>query len=142
MSINNQGMNWIRQDKRLAIYLRDGLACAYCSHSVEDGARLTLDHVDAYANGGKHHETNLVTACERCNWGKNDRPMDDWVIAVCEYINHGMTPDSIMEHIDATTHKPLHEFRQQAKAMIEARGSAARVIRRMRRDAKRGRVMQ
>jgi len=38
-----QGMNWIRKEKRLAIYLRDGLACGYCGQSIEDGAKLTLD---------------------------------------------------------------------------------------------------
>jgi 5-methylcytosine-specific restriction endonuclease McrA len=40
-----QGMNWIRQEKRLAIYLRDGLACGYCGDSVENGAKLSLDHL-------------------------------------------------------------------------------------------------
>ncbi|KKK72946.1 hypothetical protein LCGC14_2898780, partial [marine sediment metagenome] len=36
----NQGMNWIRPEKRLAIYLRDGLACCYCGATVEDGTKL------------------------------------------------------------------------------------------------------
>ena len=40
-----QGMNWIRQDKRLAIYLRDGLACAWCGNGVENGAKLPLEGV-------------------------------------------------------------------------------------------------
>lgn len=142
MSINNQGMNWIRQDKRLAIYMRDGLACAYCGHSIEAGASLTLDHVNAYANGGKHHETNLVTACERCNWTKNDRPLDEWLVAVSEYVDHGLTPDQIGSHIQATTAKPLKQYRDEAKAMIASRGSAARVIRKLRRDASKARARQ
>ena len=40
-----QGMNWLRPEKRLAIYIRDGLACAYCGEGIEDGATLTLDHL-------------------------------------------------------------------------------------------------
>ena len=51
-----QGMNWIRQDKRLAIYLRDGLACAYCGHSVESGASLSLDHLKPASKDGCNHE--------------------------------------------------------------------------------------
>ena len=34
------GSKWIRPDKRLAIYLRDGLACAWCGHALEDGERV------------------------------------------------------------------------------------------------------
>lgn len=33
---NWQGMNWIRQEKRYAIYLRDGLACVWCKATIED----------------------------------------------------------------------------------------------------------
>lgn len=135
MSINNQGMNWIRQDKRLAIYLRDGLACAYCGQSLEAGARLTLDHVRAFVLGGRHHESNLVTACEHCNLSKNDRQLDDWLVAVSEYVNHGLTAEQIGAHVKATTRKSLKAYRLKAKQLIASRGSAARVIRKLRRDA-------
>ena len=39
--MNRYGRNWIRPEKRRALYLRDGLACVYCGDSLEDGARLT-----------------------------------------------------------------------------------------------------
>ena len=39
------GGKWIRPDKRLALYLRDGMACCWCGASVEEGEHLTLDHV-------------------------------------------------------------------------------------------------
>ena len=29
------GSKWIRPEKRMAIYLRDGLACVYCGEGVE-----------------------------------------------------------------------------------------------------------
>ena len=63
------GGKWIRQDKRLAIYLRDHLACVYCGHGLEDNdtGRLTLDHVRPCSHGGSNAARNLVTACRRCN---------------------------------------------------------------------------
>ena len=60
-----QGMNWIRKEKRLAIYLRDGLACCFCGEGVEDGAKLTLDHLTPHSHGGTNGAENLATACHR-----------------------------------------------------------------------------
>lgn len=62
-----QGMNWIRKEKRLAIYLRDGLACCYCGDGVDGGAKLTLDHIVPHHHGGDNHPLNLITACHSCN---------------------------------------------------------------------------
>lgn len=40
------GGKWIRVERRLGIYLRDGLACVWCGASVEqDGVQLSLDHL-------------------------------------------------------------------------------------------------
>ena len=83
-----QGMNWIRQEKRLAIYLRDGLACAYCGDSVENGARLTLDHILPASKGGSNDDTNLITCCERCNKSRGNRSIGRWTKAVADYLNH------------------------------------------------------
>jgi 5-methylcytosine-specific restriction endonuclease McrA len=63
---NWQGMNWIRKEKRFAIYERDGLACIYCGATAED-AVLSLDHIIPVALGGTNEAINLVTACKRCN---------------------------------------------------------------------------
>ena len=62
-----QGMNWINRDRRLAIYLRDGLACSYCQRGVEDGVKLTLDHIVCRCKGGDNRNSNLVTSCHSCN---------------------------------------------------------------------------
>ena len=35
-----QGMNLVRKDLRIALYLRDGLCCVYCENAIEDGARV------------------------------------------------------------------------------------------------------
>lgn len=123
-----QGMNWIRQDKRLAIYLRDGLACAYCGHSVEDGAKLSLDHVKPNSKGGSNHESNLVTCCDRCNSSRGNRPLRTFCRAVAEYLDHGVTGGEIERHVRACTRRELKTHRAEAKEMIARRGSAARVL--------------
>jgi 5-methylcytosine-specific restriction endonuclease McrA len=64
--LKNQGMNWIRPEKRLAIYLRDGLACVYCGSGCERD-RLTLDHLTPYSKSGSNDPSNLVTCCLTCN---------------------------------------------------------------------------
>lgn len=75
---NWQGMNWIRKEKRLAIYLRDGMACCYCGASVEEGTQLTLDHLRCHVNGGGNDTTNLVTACFRCNSAKTASDVEEF----------------------------------------------------------------
>ena len=60
--IKGQGSKWIRPVKRLAIYARDGFACVFCGATMEQGARLTLDHVVPCLLGGDNKENNLVTA--------------------------------------------------------------------------------
>lgn len=123
-----QGMNWIRQEKRLAIYLRDGLACAYCGHSVENGAALTLDHVLPHSCGGSNSHDNLVTACERCNKSRGTRSLARWTAAVAAYLNHGVTADEIDAHVRQCIGRDLAAHRAEAKQMIARRGSAARVL--------------
>lgn len=65
-----QGMNWCRPSTRLAIYLRDGLACLWCGAGVEDEVVLTLDHVVPVGRGGDNRGRNLITACRECNAGR------------------------------------------------------------------------
>ena len=69
---NAHGSKWIRAAKRCAIYARDGFACIYCGDSVEEGAKLSLDHVLPRELGGTHHESNLATCCLSCNSAKQD----------------------------------------------------------------------
>lgn len=106
-SSSYQGMNWIRQEKRLAIYLRDGLACIYCGGTLEDGLTMTLDHVIPYSQGGGNGEWNLVTACLRCNSSRGDRPVEDFAQAVAAYLNHGATAEAIMARINGFRTRPL-----------------------------------
>lgn len=122
-----QGMNWIRQDKRLAIYLRDGLAM-WCGATIEDGAILTLDHVRPHSDGGSNSERNLVCACKRCNSSRGDRKAEDFAAAVAGYVNHGVDAEGILAAIASTTRKNLKPHRAEAKEMIARRGSAAKAL--------------
>jgi 5-methylcytosine-specific restriction endonuclease McrA len=71
---NKNGGKWIRPEKRLAIYLRDGFECIYCTKDlmVTKPNEITLDHVVARNNGGGNETTNLVTACNNCNSSRQD----------------------------------------------------------------------
>lgn len=123
----NQGMNWIRPEKRLAIYLRDGLACCYCGESVEDGAKLTLDHMTPHSKGGKNDASNLVTCCYRCNSSRGNRSWTKFAGAVAGYLNHGVRADDIIAHIRNTRRRVLDIA--AAKELISRRGGFAQALR-------------
>ena len=114
-------MNWIRPEKRLAIYLRDGLACCYCGESIEDGAKLTLDHIVPYSRGGGNEAQNLVTCCHRCNSARGNRPWRKFAAKVADYLDHGVQAADIVRHINATRRRKLDVA--AAKELISRRGS-------------------
>jgi len=76
-----QNGQWIRTEKRFAIYRRDRFHCVYCGADLFDapGQDITLDHVTPRELGGTNHETNLVTACRSCNCAKQDKTLRQWV---------------------------------------------------------------
>ena len=69
---------WIRPEMRRAIYHRDGYCCVYCGKGVEDGAKLTLDHVRCRNRGGNNKPGNSITSCVSCNSAKQDMTMSSW----------------------------------------------------------------
>ena len=112
------GTKWIRPEKRLALYLRDGMACAYCGATVEDGAMLTLDHVKPHSKGGDNSAGNLVTCCKRCNSSRGNRSLAAFCRGVAEYLNHGCTAEQIEAHV--------HNCRRRKPDMKAAARMAAR----------------
>jgi len=125
-----QGMNWIRQTSRLAIYLRDGLACAYCGTGVEDGAQLSLDHLKPVSKSGEkpnNKPTNLVTCCSRCNSARGNRSVRSFCKAVATYLGNDNAA-AIERHVRACSKRVLKKHRADAKALIEQRGSAAKAL--------------
>lgn len=60
---------------RFEVFKRDHFTCVYCGVRASTRDRLEIDHVRPYSRGGAHNITNFVTACQRCNAGKGDRPI-------------------------------------------------------------------
>lgn len=124
-----QGSKWITRERRLAIYLRDGMACCYCGANIEEhGITLSLDHVLPYSQGGTNNSYNLITACQKCNSSRGDRPVEEFVNAVAGYLNQGIKADVILESIAAKLNRKLDIV--EAKAIIERRGSWQEALRR------------
>jgi len=117
-----QGQKWIRNERRLAIYLRDGMACVYCGQGIEEGIRLTLDHLTPHSTSDTPDNTNenLVTACVSCNSSRGNRPLADFCAAVAGYLNHGITGSEILAHITATVARAVDMT--EAKSIIARRG--------------------
>lgn len=113
---NEHGSKWIRPEKRLAIYLRDGMACAYCGARAEDGAQLSLDHLQPRELGGTHDTTNLVTCCVSDNSARQDSSMREWFVTLRD---RGIDTSKLSARIRRATARRLDLA--AAKKMIAAR---------------------
>jgi 5-methylcytosine-specific restriction endonuclease McrA len=121
-----QGMNWCAPATRLAIYLRDALACVYCGATLETGAILTLDHVVPHSQGGLNSPINLVTACKACNSSRKDRTVEEFAEAVAAYRDHGVTGQDVIDHVAALIVRPLP--RAEARELMARRGKLSAVL--------------
>lgn len=116
-----QGSKWIRPEKRLAIYLRDGMACCYCGAGIEDeGNLLTLDHLTPHSLGGSNRESNLITSCRRCNSSRGSRDITAFVRATADYL--GANATDILDKITRNTETPLNV--KEARDIIARRGGS------------------
>jgi len=61
---------------RFGIFYRDQWTCQYCGKKGT-GKNLTFDHVLPRKHGGVTSWTNIVTACQPCNWKKADKLLKD-----------------------------------------------------------------
>lgn len=124
----DKGMNWVRQDLRLALYLRDGLACMYCGQGIEAEVKLTLDHLHPWSHGGCNCPSNLVTCCQMCNSSRQDRSVEEFADSVASYLEAGVSGRNIVESIQKNVAQDISTFREEAKELISRRGSAAKVV--------------
>jgi 5-methylcytosine-specific restriction endonuclease McrA len=53
------------------LFRRDDHCCLYCGRQFPRGA-LTRDHVQPTSRGGEDRWENVVAACGRCNWRKDN----------------------------------------------------------------------
>ena len=103
-----QGSNWIRREKRIAIYARDGLSCIYCGATAEDDT-LTLDHLQPVELGGGNGAGNLVTCCRRCNGAKGSRSVRQFL----RYLRlQGIDTSAIARKIRRAINKPINYGRK------------------------------
>jgi len=116
-----QGSKWIRPEKRLAIYHRDGFCCAYCGAGAEEGDYLTLDHIVPCEVGGTNHHHNLVTACGSCNSSKQDKSTRDWFQALRD---RGIDTSKIGRRIRRLVAKDLDM--KAGKSLLAARKELAK----------------
>lgn len=118
------GMNWISQYKRLAIYLRDGLACVWCGATVEqEGTQLSLDHVQAYSHGGSDEPSNLVTCCMKCNRSRSNRSKETFAAVVARRLGNVVTRERILANIYNARRRQVELHYQTAKDLVKRRGS-------------------
>lgn len=61
---------------RRNIYLRDNFRCQYCGDRPARD-KLTIDHVNPRARGGRSEWENVVVACQACNARKGSRLLAD-----------------------------------------------------------------
>jgi len=108
------GMNWIRQEKRLAIYMRDNFACIYCGIGIEEEVIFTLDHVH---HRGGNEASNLVTACADCNTLKERSAVGDFLVEKYE-------PEKaarVLAHVRRALETDVKPFLPEAKRILKAR---------------------
>ena len=58
------------------LFRRDNHRCLYCGQQYSR-ADLTRDHVLPTSRGGTNRWGNVVAACKRCNWQKDDRTPEE-----------------------------------------------------------------
>lgn len=120
------GMNWIRQDKRFALYLRDDCRCVYCLRALgTKGVRMTLDHVVPRSLGGDNAAENLVTACSRCNSRRGNLPVAAFAEVLIEMgadptAVYGRLKEQLARPVDRRAGKKLVADKKRAKARLAA----------------------
>ena len=68
------------KETRLRIFNRDSFTCFYCG---QIGGDLECDHYVAVSNGGSNEDSNLVTACKKCNRAKSNKPPEVFIEELC-----------------------------------------------------------
>lgn len=66
----------IDQQATWNVYRRDGYRCRYCG---ADKLPLTVDHLVLWEAGGPTIESNLVSACRKCNKTRGRLPYEEWL---------------------------------------------------------------
>lgn len=66
-----------RELRRNYLLERDGSLCAYCERDLlQEGVKMTIDHVVPLSAGGADELANLALACYECNRAKGNLPVE------------------------------------------------------------------
>lgn len=115
--------DWIDQTTKLAIYLRDGVACVYCGKGGEEPETvLTLDHVRPRSRGGSDEAENLVTCCHTCKQARGARELQAFCRTAGEF--YQIDPEAVERHVRNCRQRQLPLAR--AKAMTARRSKVRR----------------
>jgi hypothetical protein len=117
---NKNGSKWITRQRRLAIYLRDGMACVYCCKGVEDGITLTLDHRKTRVATVKPDNStrNLLTACMSCNATRQNKSLSVFARHMAE---NAEVKDAIMRRVSKCVSRDIGPYTDQAKQLLADR---------------------
>ena len=126
MRPSRHGLDKVAKTERLAIYLRDGMACCYCGTGIEDGNPLSLDHITPHSDGGQAVSGNLVTACRKCSSVRGNRSVHDFASDVAQYLD--VDASHIVSHIAACKSRDMGRYRREAAELIKRRGSYAAAL--------------
>jgi 5-methylcytosine-specific restriction endonuclease McrA len=88
---------------RLRILSRDGRECYWCGMDA-----TTVDHIIPVAKGGSDDPENLVAACRRCNFSKQDKMPDEFMLKKAGLFSKG---DSTA-HLSRGSISPPNESRR------------------------------
>ena len=124
---NHNGAKWIRRERRLAIYMRDGFACLYCGYGIDQGVTLCLDHFKPRSKGGSNHSSNLITSCMECNNRRQDRPVATFVRTLAEQEWYG----DIEAEIRCVARRIKKARTREAALLIREKTTYAKALRSM-----------
>lgn len=77
--MNKHKRKYISTRQRFEIFKRDDYTCQYCGAKAPD-VKLHVDHLVPVCSGGDNMDINLITACDKCNFGKSGVSLSDKAI--------------------------------------------------------------
>lgn len=112
--LDENGLDANRMRQRLTnkakenILIRDKFECQYCgSHEY-----LEIDHIIPLTKGGTNEDSNLITACHRCNHLKSDLDLE---VFIDKYKNEVVFLDRVSKILDTLKEKEKEKEQDKDK---------------------------
>lgn len=88
----------ITKRTRFEVLRRDSHRCRYCGAGLDDGARLTVDHVTPVALGGNEHTSE--SECEAFTEGEAAGEHDAWKVCFELHASLVLADDALVGIVD------------------------------------------